>query len=204
MRLNVNAPLAGAVNAYFPFASVVVRLSDPRTWTVTFGSAGHLDLLGLLSNSRSAQRRDEEQPHPHGPKDVTMTVPEPTLPLQHVVHGGALILRVFGWPANSGEQLGEQLGEQRGDQLAIRQQPDVSGIARPGGIRRRARVQLALPIIAHLGERLVGVHVVQSAQLPFARLGPASRPPMIGSMEWEVRARDVAASCPRTASGALR
>jgi hypothetical protein len=92
-----------------------------------------------------------------------MPVPEPTLTLEHVVHGGALILRVFAWPANNGDQLGEQLG----DELAIRQLPDVSGSAGPGEIRRRARVQLALPIIAHLGEHVVGVHVVQSAQLPF-------------------------------------
>src|SRR5260370_1422304 len=96
-----------------------------------------------------------------------MTVPEPTLTLEHVVHGGALILRVVAWPANSGDQLGDQLGEQRGDQLTIRQQSYVSGIAGPGEVRRRARAQLALPIIAHLGEPLVSVHVVQSAHLPF-------------------------------------
>ena len=57
------------------------------------------------------------------------------------------------------------------------QQPPVPGPEGPSEIRRGARVQRALTI--HLGERLVGVHVLHGAQLPFARLVPVASPQMI-------------------------
>jgi len=61
--------------------------------------AGHLDRrCWLLARCGSAQRHCEQHAHPHRAKEVEMAGPEPTLTLQHVVHGGALILRVVAWP----------------------------------------------------------------------------------------------------------
>src|SRR6266480_3510166 len=61
--------------------------------------AGDLDLRRwLLAQCSSAHGQGEQHTHPHRAEKVEMPGPEPTLTLEHVVHGGALILRVVAWP----------------------------------------------------------------------------------------------------------
>src|SRR5204863_5550637 len=61
--------------------------------------AGDLDLRRwLLAQCSSAHGQGEQHTQPHRAEEVEMPGREPTLTLQHVVHGGALILRVVAWP----------------------------------------------------------------------------------------------------------
>src|SRR3989449_9134244 len=61
--------------------------------------AGDLDLRRwLLAKCSSAHGQAEQDTQPHRAEEVEMPGREPTLTLQHVVHGGALILRVVAWP----------------------------------------------------------------------------------------------------------
>src|SRR5437764_1409726 len=61
--------------------------------------AGDLDLRRwLLAQCSSAHGQGEQHTQPHRAEEVEMPGREPTLTLQHVVHGAALFLRAVAWP----------------------------------------------------------------------------------------------------------
>src|SRR5438094_295433 len=75
--------------------------SPPNALAIGRGDfPGDVDLLAsLLAKCRAAQHQCQQHTHRYGTEVVQPARRGPTLTLQHVSHGGALILRVVAWPS---------------------------------------------------------------------------------------------------------
>src|SRR5437899_2415426 len=164
MRLTSSTASLGAVSEYFPWSSVTALVVVPRMRTV---APRMRSPSGAVTFPETSTCWPPCWPNagPHStsanstliataPRWCSRLVADQRLPCS---------MSLMGAPSSCGSSHGLQA--LLGDQLAIGSEHYVPGLHGPGKPVRRQRIQLSLTILAHLGERLVGVHVLQRAQL---------------------------------------